>query len=94
MPKRIVSHLRRKGWKKPDNTELVHRPFEFGNPFIVGRDCQTNEEAKQMFRDYVDRTPGLRERIQRKLKGKDVACRCELDQPCHGDLLLEIANFS
>jgi hypothetical protein len=26
------------------------------------------------------------------LKGKDLACWCQLDQPCHADVLLEIAN--
>ena len=26
------------------------------------------------------------------LRGKDLACRCPLDQPCHADVLLEIAN--
>jgi len=26
------------------------------------------------------------------LKGKDLACWCKLDQPCHADVLLEIAN--
>ena len=28
----------------------------------------------------------------RELKGKDLACFCRLDQPCHADVLLEIAN--
>jgi len=27
-----------------------------------------------------------------KLKGKDLACWCPLDQPCHADILLELAN--
>jgi hypothetical protein len=26
------------------------------------------------------------------LKGKNLACFCGLDEPCHGDVLLEIAN--
>ena len=26
------------------------------------------------------------------LVGKDLACWCPLDQPCHADVLLEIAN--
>lgn len=26
------------------------------------------------------------------LRGKDIACWCPLDQPCHVDILLEIAN--
>lgn len=27
-----------------------------------------------------------------KLRGKDLACWCPLDQPCHVDVLLELAN--
>ncbi|MDO9068608.1 MAG: DUF4326 domain-containing protein [Deltaproteobacteria bacterium] len=30
--------------------------------------------------------------IQRELAGKNLACWCELDQPCHADVLLELAN--
>jgi hypothetical protein len=26
------------------------------------------------------------------LRGKDLACFCRLDQPCHADVLLELAN--
>lgn len=26
------------------------------------------------------------------LRGKDLACWCRLDQPCHADVLLELAN--
>ena len=32
------------------------------------------------------------ETIQRELRGKDLACWCPLDAPCHADVLLEIAN--
>lgn len=28
------------------------------------------------------------------LKGHDLACWCPLDQPCHADVLLELANPS
>lgn len=27
-----------------------------------------------------------------ELRGKDLACFCPLDQPCHADVLLELAN--
>lgn len=27
-----------------------------------------------------------------RLRGKDLACWCPLDQPCHADVLLELAN--
>ncbi|EUA64977.1 hypothetical protein I542_5155 [Mycobacteroides abscessus 1948] len=30
--------------------------------------------------------------IRRELRGHDLACWCPLDQPCHADVLLEIAN--
>lgn len=26
------------------------------------------------------------------LRGKNLACWCALDQPCHADVLLEVAN--
>ena len=31
-------------------------------------------------------------RTQHQLRGKNLACWCALDQPCHADVLLEIAN--
>jgi hypothetical protein len=30
--------------------------------------------------------------ITAELRGKDLACFCPLDRPCHADVLLEIAN--
>jgi len=30
--------------------------------------------------------------IRAELAGKDLACWCPLDQPCHADVLLELAN--
>lgn len=33
-----------------------------------------------------------KEEIRTELAGKDLACWCPLDQPCHADVLLELAN--
>lgn len=30
--------------------------------------------------------------MQSELRGKDLACWCPLDKPCHADILLELAN--
>jgi hypothetical protein len=30
--------------------------------------------------------------IREALRGRDLACWCPLDQPCHADVLLEVAN--
>jgi Domain of unknown function (DUF4326) len=32
--------------------------------------------------------------LKRDLRGKNLACWCPLDQPCHADVLLEMANES
>ncbi|MDQ0376593.1 DUF4326 domain-containing protein [Amycolatopsis thermophila] len=32
------------------------------------------------------------EEIRRELRGRHLVCWCPLDQPCHADLLLRIAN--
>lgn len=32
------------------------------------------------------------EDVRRELRGRDLACWCKLDQPCHADVLLELAN--
>jgi hypothetical protein len=32
------------------------------------------------------------EDARRELKGRDLACWCSLDGPCHADVLIEIAN--
>lgn len=38
------------------------------------------------------RDPWGADRIRKELAGSDLACWCPLDQPCHADVLLEIAN--
>lgn len=36
--------------------------------------------------------PTTIEDVKRELRGKNLVCWCALDQPCHADVLLEIAN--
>ena len=38
------------------------------------------------------RQPPTAEEIRADLAGKDLACWCSLDKPCHADVLIEIAN--
>lgn len=30
--------------------------------------------------------------VRRELRGKTIACWCPINSPCHGDVLLEVAN--
>ncbi|MEM1207737.1 MAG: DUF4326 domain-containing protein [Planctomycetota bacterium] len=94
-PKR---HQRSRRSKLPPGVRYVGRPTAFGNPIRVGsrprglgRAVQPGE-AVRLYREYLARQPKLVERIKRELKGKDLACWCPLDQPCHADVLLEVAN--
>ncbi|MGE2733815.1 DUF4326 domain-containing protein [Mycolicibacterium vaccae] len=36
--------------------------------------------------------PDLTDEIRHELAGRDLACWCPLDDPCHADVLLDLAN--
>jgi hypothetical protein len=50
-----------------------------------------NDDLTEWLGGRIENEPGLREAI-RDLAGRDLSCWCPLDQPCHADVLLEIAN--
>lgn len=104
MPER-VQLSRAKGWRMPANTVKVDRTTVWGNPFIVGQhgtraECveklelllcgylaisEPNAGHQQL---YLDRA----RRDIAKLRGRNLACWCPKDSPCHADLLLRAAN--
>lgn len=46
----------------------------------------------ELLTDLFERRPGLVDRVRRLLAGRSVACSCPLDQRCHADVLLAVAN--
>ena len=52
---------------------------------------KTPREAVEWYRAYLMRYPLSAAKLA-ELRGKDLACFCQLDKPCHADVLLEIAN--
>lgn len=72
----------------PDDV-YIGRPSPYGNPFKITK-TTTREEVIEKYREYVMANPGLLEEI-RKLKGKNLVCFCS-PKPCHGDVILELAN--
>lgn len=53
----------------------------------------TPELAVAMFRlDIANWNHDTRTRWLAPLRGRDLVCWCRLDQPCHADVLLELAN--
>lgn len=93
-----VRRRRSKGWKIPENTKCVTRPGPWGNPF----------DTAEMFGVWMERLTGghpspaldssearqmawIAKNIE-QLRGKNLACFCDLGTRCHADILLEYAN--
>lgn len=87
-----VQRKRSKGWRMPENTVYVGRPTKYGNPYKPSECARGAQGAVDCFRILVESEPENVENIRRELKGKNLACFCSLDKPCHADVLLEIAN--
>lgn len=49
-------------------------------------------QAVRLFRAVLDSGLWSAELARDDLAGRDLCCWCALDQPCHADVLLEIAN--
>lgn len=100
-----IQRRRTKGWKMPPNTVCVDRSTRWGNPFHVGmwRDF-TAADAVRSYKGWMRRDPSYascdnafgappsRSEIVAALRGKNLACFCAVGQPCHGDVLLKLAN--
>jgi hypothetical protein len=90
-----VQRRRQRGWRTPPNTVYVGRPTKWGNPFSIGERF-TREQAVAAYRPYIQAMIEAKpEKYDlNELNGKKLACWCPLDQPCHADVLLELANPS
>ena len=100
-----VQLSRAKGWRMPENTVKVDRTTKWGNPFKVGQYIQVDPsgpvavcfsvyETVVAFRGYCNHSIGRQFVVDARaeLAGKNLACWCALDKPCHADVLLELAN--
>jgi len=85
----------------PQNTVYVGRPTKWGNKFVVGEKMNvwglwitlTPKSAVWWFRWSCGNLPDWKiNNIKNELRGKDLACWCKEGEPCHADVLLEIAN--
>ena len=95
-----IQRKRTKGWRMPEGAVNVTRPSDWSNPFRVGdavlpmdglKVTITQALAVELFRAYVAQC-GWEGQIRDELAGKTLMCWCRLDQPCHADVLLELAN--
>lgn len=104
-PQRI-QRKRTSGFRLPANTVCVDRSTKLGNPFDWREGVEVGGErwAKGVAVDllceaiefparFPDKAIPTKAQIREALAGKDfVACFCGLDEPCHGDLYIAIAQ--
>ena len=83
----------------PAGAIYVGRPTKWGNPYHVSKTFDNRQICVDYFRELMEshlgETSVSREWCLSKLellRGHDLACWCPLDQPCHADVLLELAN--
>jgi len=104
MPRRIQLS-RKKGYRKPIDTINVARPTKWGNPINwqqFSRPDLTEADKKAIaVRDFEEwlnygtwnypNRQWILDHIH-ELAGKDLACWCKPDEPCHADVLIRLAN--
>lgn len=96
MPVRV--QLRRtRGWRMPPNTVKVDRTTRWGNNYRPGGPVWRNKGFGKV-RDAAEAVALFR-RLQAplmcdiaQLRGRNLACWCRPGEPCHADVLLELAN--
>jgi hypothetical protein len=93
------------GSVKVDRTTRWGNPFRVGEPVVAifertafSARPKDAAEAVDYYRMWlagvlvIKQDPPSKERIAEWLRGKDLACWCAPDAPCHADVLLEVAN--
>jgi len=97
-----VQLRRTKGWRLPANTVVVTRASKrWGNPFVIGSksiygDVPDAATAVAFYRRWLCSTAAggdVLAEAKVALRGRNLACFCALDQPCHRNVLLDVANL-
>lgn len=101
-----VQRKRTKGWRMPEGAVYIGRPSRWGNPWKEGGMAHidpcpsdtapvcfttTNAMAVALFRMLAEHRLSVEPDWLEPLRGHDLACWCELDEPCHGDVLVELS---
>lgn len=93
---RRIQRKATKGWRLPPNTIYVGRGSKWGNPFPFDHQVYLGKSWALAAYDHWLHTSFkgatlLREHL-RELEGKNLACWCGPDEPCHADVLLKLVN--
>jgi hypothetical protein len=93
---RRIQRMPTKGWRLPAGTVYVGRGSKWGNPFPLNHQAHLGRAwACEAYVQWLNTSfHGMRLLRQHlpELRGKNLACWCKPDEPCHADVLLELAN--
>lgn len=82
-----IQRMRTQGWQMPDNAVYVGRTTVWGNRYPP-------EFGEGVYERYIREKLREDKGFLDPLRGKDLACWCPLDKPCHADVLLRILSES
>jgi hypothetical protein len=92
-----VMHAGRQGWLVWDDRDrlgLSATPTSDGYVASFRSKAEANRDVVRRYRKWLDSSRARSMDLVPLLGGRDLACWCPLDQPCHADVLLELANPS
>lgn len=75
-------------FKADDCAAVVVNEFK---EWLTGSNASPDGEYLGAWTELRDRRQWILDHLE-DLRGKNLACWCALDQPCHADVLLELAN--
>jgi len=86
--------------ESPNGLPIIYvgRPSKWGNPYKVGDDkecgvlVKTREAVIEMYTAYAKMMTEKDPTWLDGLRDKNLSCWCGLDEKCHADILLELAN--
>lgn len=103
-----IQRKRTKGWRKPEGAIFAGRTSAWGNSWKIGSTGHTvlpggwidrrphppltRQQAIDSYRNSRTHDIEYLRDIRDRLAGKTLMCWCRLDQACHVDWLLEVAN--
>ncbi len=94
MPENTVSVTRPGPWGNPFTVAQYYDAGYGGSGRVAAQHCVDAYRAWMCGNHHWAHRSGLDDALDpsRKLRGKNLACWCPLGEPCHADVLLELAN--
>lgn len=93
-----VMNAHRQGWLVWDDRDRLGLApgYTTSHGYLAAFDTKSQAagEAVKRYRKWIRGSAMRGADLIPTLRGHDLACWCPLDQPCHADVLLEIANGS